>query len=197
MHMRDEQDRCLAGETFSLITGADLEKMRLDGMRPENFESGPNDDPDDPNVDMDPDEGLASPDPGKIENWWTANASRFHIGLPTSWARLSRASTASTCSRTATSGSGFSPLTTYACSNPAHRSSTRARPRGVNSGCWRRWPEAPWERSNILAGLAVAFLAAAVMRLTRGGGLSHSQARTWLLIAGIFGVVSAWLWWRA
>ena len=45
----------------------------------------------------------------------------------------------------------------------------------------------------ILAGLAVAFLAAALIRVARGGGISHPQTKTWLLIAVIFGVVSAWL----
>ena len=42
----------------------------------------------------------------------------------------------------------------------------------------------------ILAVLAVAFLAAALMRLSRGGGISHPQTKTWLLIAIIFGVLS-------
>jgi hypothetical protein len=45
----------------------------------------------------------------------------------------------------------------------------------------------------ILGGLAVAFLAAALMRLSRGGGISHPQTKTWLLISVIFGIVSAWL----
>jgi hypothetical protein len=45
----------------------------------------------------------------------------------------------------------------------------------------------------ILAVLALAFLAAALMRLSRGGGISHPQTKTWLLIAVIFAVVSAWL----
>lgn len=44
--------------------------------------------------------------------------------------------------------------------------------------------------------LAVAFLAAALMRLSAGGAISHPQTKTWLLIAVIFGVISAWLWWR-
>jgi len=44
----------------------------------------------------------------------------------------------------------------------------------------------------ILAALAVAFLAAALMRLSRGGGISHPQTKTWLLI-GIFATVSACL----
>jgi hypothetical protein len=45
----------------------------------------------------------------------------------------------------------------------------------------------------VLAALAVAFLAAALMRWSRAGGISHPQARTWLLIAVIFAAVSAWL----
>ena len=45
----------------------------------------------------------------------------------------------------------------------------------------------------ILAVLAVVFLAAALMRLSRGGGISHPQTRTWLIVAAIFAAVSAWL----
>jgi hypothetical protein len=49
----------------------------------------------------------------------------------------------------------------------------------------------------ILAVVAVAFLAAAVMRSRSSGGISHPQTKTWLLIAFIFGIVSAWLFYRA
>ena len=45
----------------------------------------------------------------------------------------------------------------------------------------------------ILAVLAAAFLAAALIRGSRTGGFSHPQTRAWLLIAVIFGLVSAWL----
>ena len=45
----------------------------------------------------------------------------------------------------------------------------------------------------ILAILAVAFLAAALMRLSRGGGVGHPQTKTWLIVSVIFAVVSAWL----
>ena len=38
------------------------------------------------------------------------------------------------------------------------------------------------------------FLAEAVVRLSRGGGISHPQARTWLFISAIFTLVTAWLW---
>jgi uncharacterized protein (TIGR02270 family) len=51
------------------------------GKRPEHFESGPNDDPDDPNVDMDPDDGLPWPDVSKIEKWWSDNSNQFQEGM--------------------------------------------------------------------------------------------------------------------
>ncbi len=70
----------LAGESFSLITGADLDALQLWRPRPEAFESGPTDDPDDADVDMDPDEGLIWPDHKKVEAWWAANAHHFQKG---------------------------------------------------------------------------------------------------------------------
>jgi uncharacterized protein (TIGR02270 family) len=79
-HMSDDPTARLAGEAFSLITGADLALLDLERKPPENFESGPSDDADDPNVEMDPDEGLPWPDPGKIEKWWAANSPRFTKG---------------------------------------------------------------------------------------------------------------------
>ena len=45
----------------------------------------------------------------------------------------------------------------------------------------------------ILAALALAFLAAALVRLSRGGGMRHPQTKTWLTIAVVFAAVSAWL----
>jgi uncharacterized protein (TIGR02270 family) len=70
----------LAGEALSLITGADLAWLDLERKPPEDFESGPNDDPNDPNVDMDPDDGLPWPDQEKVAKWWAANATRFQKG---------------------------------------------------------------------------------------------------------------------
>ena len=49
----------------------------------------------------------------------------------------------------------------------------------------------------ILGVLAVAFLTAALIRLLRGAGIAHPQTRTWLLISAIFGIVSAWLFYRS
>ena len=51
----------------------------------------------------------------------------------------------------------------------------------------------PMAARYILAAVAVVFLAAALMRLSRGGGFAHPQTRTWLLVAIIFAAVSAWL----
>ena len=45
----------------------------------------------------------------------------------------------------------------------------------------------------ILAALSLVFLTLALSRIARTGVASHPQSRTWLVIAGIFGLVSAWL----
>ena len=79
-HMSNDLAPRVAGEAFSLITGADLALLDLERKPPEKVESGPNDDPTDPNVDMDDDDGLPWPDAQKIEAWWTANGSRFQKG---------------------------------------------------------------------------------------------------------------------
>jgi uncharacterized protein (TIGR02270 family) len=70
----------LAGEAFTLITGADLATLGLDRTRPEDFRSGPNSDPDDPKVAMDPDDGLPWPDAERVECWWEGNHARFQPG---------------------------------------------------------------------------------------------------------------------
>jgi uncharacterized protein (TIGR02270 family) len=79
-HSSSNQVARLAGEAFTLITGADLSSLDLERRPPEDFESGPNDDPDDPNVDMDPDDGLPWPDPERIKDWWSKNSHRFQPG---------------------------------------------------------------------------------------------------------------------
>ena len=79
-HMTEAKTARLAGEAFSLLTGVDFGQSGLEGKRPEGFESGPNDDPDDPNVDGDPDDGLPWPDVTKTEKWWEANRGRFPKG---------------------------------------------------------------------------------------------------------------------
>ena len=79
-HMADLKTTRLAGESFSLITGLDLAWLDLEVKPPESFESGPNDDANDPNVDMDEDDGLPWPDVVKIQSWWHSNSDRFQTG---------------------------------------------------------------------------------------------------------------------
>ncbi|MBI5017326.1 MAG: TIGR02270 family protein [Deltaproteobacteria bacterium] len=70
----------LAGEAFSTIAGADIAYEDLDGERPEGFEAGPTENPEDDDVAMDPDENLPWPDAGKIGLWWERNKGRFPRG---------------------------------------------------------------------------------------------------------------------
>jgi uncharacterized protein (TIGR02270 family) len=70
----------LTGEAFTFITGLDLAHGNLDRNQPESLETGPNDNPDDPDVSMDEDDSLPWPDPVKIQAWWDANKSRFADG---------------------------------------------------------------------------------------------------------------------
>jgi uncharacterized protein (TIGR02270 family) len=79
-HMANDQYARLAGEAFSLITGTDLAALDLERKPPEDFESVPNNNPDDANVDMDPDDGLPWPHPEKIKAWWAKNCGRFQPG---------------------------------------------------------------------------------------------------------------------
>jgi uncharacterized protein (TIGR02270 family) len=79
--MTDDKTARLAGESFSLITGLDLAWFDLERKPPQNFESGPNDDPNDPSVEMDEDDGLPWPDQKLIQAWWNANSHRFQPGV--------------------------------------------------------------------------------------------------------------------
>ena len=70
----------VAGEAFSMITGIDLAYDDLEKSAPEGFESGPTENPEDENVEMDPDEYLPWPDPALIQKWWDKNQNRFQSG---------------------------------------------------------------------------------------------------------------------
>ncbi len=67
----------LAGEAFSMITGADLAYDDLETDRPEGFESGPTENAQDEEVALDPDEDLPWPAPELVARWWQTNAARF------------------------------------------------------------------------------------------------------------------------
>ncbi|WNZ81086.1 TIGR02270 family protein [Pseudomonas sp. P105] len=71
----------VAGEAFSLITGADLALLDLELRDLPDFDAGPNDDPQDTNVAMDPDENLPWPDPQLITAWWQAHGGNFQAGV--------------------------------------------------------------------------------------------------------------------
>lgn len=69
-----------AGESFTMITGVDLAYEDLDGDKPEGFQAGPTEDPDDEDVAMDPDEDLSWPKPELILKWWDKNKGQFQNG---------------------------------------------------------------------------------------------------------------------
>jgi uncharacterized protein (TIGR02270 family) len=70
----------VAGESFSMITGIDLAYDDLERDAPDGFQAGPNDNPADDNVALDPDEDLSWPDPALIHQWWEREGSRFAAG---------------------------------------------------------------------------------------------------------------------
>ena len=71
----------VAGEAFTMITGVDLAYDDLDTDEPEGFESGPTEDPNDDNVEMDPDERLPWPDAALISGWWAKHSAEFQTGV--------------------------------------------------------------------------------------------------------------------
>jgi uncharacterized protein (TIGR02270 family) len=79
--MGDPQLARLAGESFTTITGLDLAHFDLESKPPADFQPGPTDNPEDENVDMDPDDSLPWPDAVKILRWWEANGQRFQSGV--------------------------------------------------------------------------------------------------------------------
>jgi uncharacterized protein (TIGR02270 family) len=80
-HMKVPPLARVAGEAFTMITGVDLAYHDLEGEWPEGFEAGPNEDPKDENVDMDPDENLPWPNPELVQKWWEKNKGHFQNGV--------------------------------------------------------------------------------------------------------------------
>jgi uncharacterized protein (TIGR02270 family) len=78
--MADNKFARLAGESFSMITGLDLAYLDLERKPPEAFEAGPSENPDDENVEIDPDDSLPWPDVAKLQAWLQANPARFQSG---------------------------------------------------------------------------------------------------------------------
>jgi uncharacterized protein (TIGR02270 family) len=78
--MRSAPEARLAGEALSMITGLDLAYLDLDRDAPEDFESGPNDDPRDEDVALDEDGDLPWPDPDRLGAWWASRRAAFPAG---------------------------------------------------------------------------------------------------------------------
>jgi uncharacterized protein (TIGR02270 family) len=70
-----------AAESFSMITGVDLVDEGLEGTLPDGFEAGPNDDPEDEDVEMDPDENSPWPETSLVKKWWEQNHSNLSAGV--------------------------------------------------------------------------------------------------------------------
>jgi uncharacterized protein (TIGR02270 family) len=79
--MEDDKFARLAGESFSIITGLDLAYLDLERNAPENFESGPTENPEDEDVAMDQDENLPWPDAVKLNQWWSENSQHYQAGV--------------------------------------------------------------------------------------------------------------------
>ncbi len=69
----------IAGAAFSRVTGIDLAEAGLDQPKPDKFDAGLNEDPNDPYVAMDEDESLPWPSEGLIQAWWSRESYRFDM----------------------------------------------------------------------------------------------------------------------
>lgn len=79
--MADDTLARVAGESFSLITGADLAALDLERKTaPEGVSNGPSDDPEDDDVALDEDESLPWPERDLVARWWQAHAGDVPAG---------------------------------------------------------------------------------------------------------------------
>ncbi len=70
----------LAAQSFSFITGIDLEQNKLASESPPKLASQPNDDPDDDDIELDEDENLPWPDIDKVKSIWVNHGRNFIAG---------------------------------------------------------------------------------------------------------------------
>lgn len=95
-HMADDRWARLAGEAFSLITGADIAALALERDQEEVPESPVKDDPLDSDVSLDEDDSLPWPDQHRVQAWWQSQTPRFvagqryFVGAPPSLAHASQ-----------------------------------------------------------------------------------------------------------
>lgn len=68
----------LAGEAFTWITGAELDRLQLERLPTEAELADPREDPANDDVSLDEDDGLPWPDPARVHAWWQAHRE----GLP-------------------------------------------------------------------------------------------------------------------
>jgi len=80
LKMRESAVSRLAGESFNMITGFDLEKNQLLGEVPAHLYMQPNNDSIDDDVSIDEDENLLWPDYEKVSSFWMNNGSNFISG---------------------------------------------------------------------------------------------------------------------
>jgi uncharacterized protein (TIGR02270 family) len=66
----------LAADALSSITGLNFAEPGMTAPAPA-IETGPNEDPGDENVEMDPDESLPWPNQKAVKDWWHASAPQF------------------------------------------------------------------------------------------------------------------------
>lgn len=82
---RSEETARLAAWSISLITNANVAEQ-LGSKAPPGFAAGPNDDPDDDDVSMDPDDDLPWPDAARLSAWFAeqklAEGTRHLLGKP-------------------------------------------------------------------------------------------------------------------
>ena len=79
-HMEMPELARVAGESFTMITGVDIAYEDLEGEWLDGFEAGPTEEPEDEDVEMDPDEDLPWPEPKLIAEWWAKNKAAFRNG---------------------------------------------------------------------------------------------------------------------
>jgi hypothetical protein len=79
-YMNTPEQARVAGESFTMITGVDIAYEDLEGEKPEGFEAGPTESPEDENVEIDPDEDMPWPNPELTLGWWGKNKSAFRNG---------------------------------------------------------------------------------------------------------------------
>jgi len=78
--MVDPPQARVAGEAFSLLTGADLARLDLEGPAPDTVEGGPTEEAHDDSIALDEDEGLPWPDVARVQVWWEVNRPRMPTG---------------------------------------------------------------------------------------------------------------------